>query len=248
MSANLFLVEFFKQFIVFNAAAIVIGSIAECFNAKSIFKPATRKQNKQYWEKRVREAIKGYLYSIPAFVVEAASNAKWDMDYEKIYCSHPEFHFGRFVILMIIYSIMYDSLLYWYHRLLHIRTPIDLYKHIHSFHHQFNPVTSYANHAFHPIDALLLLVPHYAIGITMSWIFPFDVLSHRIPGLFFLIYGFIVHDGTFWPDHKTHHETVNFNFASGYSRFWDVLCNTYKSPSEKRASVHRIVKRKVHML
>lgn len=223
---------FAKQFIVLNVVTIVIATIVECLSEKSIFKPTTRKQNGTYWNKRVSQIIKSYVYSMPTFVVGAVYAAVWDMEYAEVYCHHPEFHLGRFVIHIAIYLFVVDTVNYWYHRMYHIRTPIDLYQLVHWYHHQFNPLTSYATFAIHPIFALGATLPHYLVAVGMSLIFPFDLVSHQIAGFMVLVFRIISHDGT-------HHDTANYNFAVGYWTFWDKVGNTYNDSSERRASALR---------
>lgn len=248
MFRNKFASEFLNAFVGLNVVTLVFGSIVECFNPNSIFKPATRKQNEKYWNKRVIEAIKGFVYSMPTFIIGSVTTAIWEVHYAEIYYEPKEFELnvGQFLIQMVIYFILLDFLGYWQHRLFHIRAPINLYKHIHSYHHQFHPITSYANSAEHPIEALLIPSLHFVVAIIASWIFPFDPTTHQIAGLLVMLFGLVVHDGTFCEYHKTHHDTVHFNFANGYSQFWDVLCNTYKDSSERLSSVYRIKQIKWH--
>lgn len=237
--------EFLQTFIVTNIVTIVLGSIAECCNEKSIFKPATRRQNEKYWRKRVHQAIKAYVYSMLTSLMSSVMQAIWAGNYAEIYCTHPHFHFGRFLIGVIFYFILMDFLFYWEHRLLHVRSPIDVYKHIHLFHHRFNPVTSYAYQAGHPVEWGVLNSNHFIIGFMMFWIFPFDVHSHQLAGLLEMVWSIFTHDGTFLADHMTHHDTVTKNFGMGYLKFWDVLCNTYRGYGERKAGVMKATRIKL---
>ena len=230
--------EFIQNFIGVIVATILVGSSAEYFNEKSIFKRSTRKQNGHYWTQRVREIIKTFLHSMPTFLISAIYSALWNLHYAQLYCGHSAFHFGWFQIQMMIYFILFDSVLYWQHRLFHIRAPIDLYEHIHSYHHQFDPITSFASQAMHPIEACIVVSHHFSVAVMMSWIFPLDLLSHQMLGGIGLLWGFFSHDGTFSQFHKTHHETKNSNFALGlFTTFWDRICNTYTDSSEMKANM-----------
>lgn len=182
---------------------------------------------------------------MPTFVVGGTFSAIWDLHYAEIYCTHSGFHIGRFIVQMMIHTVVIDTLFYWYHRISHIRTPFDVYKHVHSYHHQFNPVTSYAASAQHPIEAVVVTVIHFSDAILFSRIFPLDPMSHQIAGLATLLYGLISHDGTFGADHKTHHNTVNYNYAGGWWKFWDVTCNTYKAPSKRKSYILAAKKKKM---
>lgn len=235
MFTDHFLTECITTFVILNVCNLVIPTIVECFHEKSIFKTRARKQNEGYWKRRVREAVKAYVYSVPAHLVMSVVNPIWDLYYAELYCTHANFHLGRSLVLFAIYLILFDALIYWMHRFFHIRSPIDLYKRIHSFHHQFHPVTAYAADAAHPVESLIFGSSHFIIAMCMSWIFPFDRVSHQIPAIILLVWGIIVHDETFLKYHTTHHDTVNYNFGQ-YWRFWDVICNTYKAPSEKQSS------------
>ena len=226
------------HFIALNVTTLVFGTIVECFNERSIFKPATRKNNEKYWKRRVNEAIKAYVYSIYTFVVSALFGALWDLHYGDIFYGDTEFHFGRFLILTVIYWIMFDAYLYWYHRLLHIRTPINLYKHIHLYHHQFKIVTSYASGANHPIESVIAASNHFVPGNVMAWIFPFDALSHQNAGFLMVLYALVLHDEDWGAVHIYHHHYVNFNFGA-WSVFWDKMCNTYKNPAGRKSRTPR---------
>ena len=217
MFTSEFSAECINNFIALNVVSLVLGTVVECLNPRSIFKPTTRALNKKYWSKRVQEAVKGYVYSMPTFTVGALLTAIWDTHYAEMYCHHAEFDFGRFLLLMILYAILIDSLFYWYHRISHIRTPINLYKHIHQYHHQFNPVTSYSTSATHPIEGMVAISLHFIIAVICSCIFPFDPMSHQIAGFLLTVFNLISHDGTFAADHMTHHDTVNFNHQEFYS-------------------------------
>lgn len=222
-----------------NVATLVFATIVECFNEKSIFKATTKKQNEKYWRKRVNESLKAYVYSTFHFVISAVFAAIWDIHYAQMYYHDTEFHYGRFVILLVIYLSVFDTMIYWYHRVSHMRSPIDLYNLVHWYHHQFNPVTSYATVTEHPVDSVVFTSMHFAVGIIMSRIYPFDALSHQVAGLLVFLFNIVSHDETFFADHMTHHDTVNYNFGVGYCTFWDKICNTYKDPAERRSSALR---------
>ena len=229
----------FQNFIGANVISIVLYTIIELFNENSIFKRVEREENPKRWSKRVSEAIKGYKCSMASLVISSVYGALWDLNLEKVFCQHPGLNLGRLLMQIVVYFTMVDCLAYWQHRLFHIRAPINLYKHVHSYHHQFNPVTSYASVAQHPFEAFVSGTFHYFVGIIMSWFLPFDPVGHRIAGFLMLLCVTMTHDGTFCADHLTHHHTVNYNFALGYWRFWDTICGTYKDSSERKSNVLR---------
>lgn len=229
-----FRAECLLTFIGLNVVTLIFASIAEYFSPKSIFKSSTWKQNEKYWNKRAFQAIKGYVYGIPTFWINAVLGAYWNLYCAQTYYHREEFNVGRFLTQIGIYVVLYDTLFYWQHRMWHIKWPINLYKHIHSWHHQYHPVTCYAAQGNHPLESLVIGAIYFIIGIGMSWIFPFDPLSHQIPAVMLAWWGIIVHDGTFFPVHMVHHDKVHYNFAFGYLKFWDVLCDTYQAPSGRK--------------
>ena len=243
MSSEAFLAIFASTLVSINVATFVISTIVECCNKQSIFKASTRKQNEKYWRERIRASIKGFVHSVPNFVLSSIFTAIWELKHPDIYHSGG-FQIARFPLQIAIYLFLFDTGFYWQHRLFHIRSPINLYKHVHHYHHDYDPVTSYANQALHPVEAFVSNFLHFSIAISVAWIFPFDLRTHQISGVLTLIYGIFAHDGTFCVHHMIHHDTVIKNFGPLWN-FWDVLCNTHKVRSKRQSDALQAKKKKV---
>jgi Delta7-sterol 5-desaturase len=146
------------------------------------------------------------------------------------YFATHEYTFGWFVVNVAVYLLFMDTFFYWSHRLLHMTKPINLWYHIHRFHHQFVDPTPFAQDAVHPIEAILQgPLPHYLSHLVC----PMHPVVTSILGFLTGVYAIAAHDGRKWDfnDHIKHHHYKQVNFGL-YWGLWDYICGTRWTPEK----------------
>jgi methylsterol monooxygenase len=122
---------------------------------------------------------------------------------------------GELTFELLFYSICYEVVFYYGHRLLHHKW---IYKYIHKKHH-----TTFANIGItalymHPIDAFVEITMPFAVGLYL-------LDGHLMSALIFIVNGTIIsvqsHSGyfsVFFPEnrnHYLHHTKYNYNYGLG---------------------------------
>ncbi|SNW62651.1 Fatty acid hydroxylase (C-5 sterol desaturase putative) [Orpheovirus IHUMI-LCC2] len=128
-----------------------------------------------------------------------------------------------------LYIILSDTIMYWTHRILHIKSLYFL----HNGHHVYHPITSFAAGAVDVTDTLFHGLP--------STIIPFYILPFYEPLftfilLFIQIWSIYIHSPLAYSInipfmsnnniHYYHHQTSRHNYGI-YTTIWDKLCGTY---------------------
>ncbi len=144
--------------------------------------------------------------------------------YYRYYDEH-EYNIVEFLKNLFSYMFIYDTWFYWTHRLIHLRKPINFWKHIHLIHHQFiEDCTAFAQDAVHWIEAIIQGPIGHAL---ISFLVPMHPIAGQIFGFSTSVYAIAAHDGRSLDlnDHIKHHdyECVNYGLYWG---FWDYICGT----------------------
>ncbi len=146
---------------------------------------------------------------------------------------------GQSALLLLIYLIIYDFLLYWYHRLSHLQ-PLWVQ---HEYHHSataLNPLSDIRIHALSfPFLFIMVLIPIRLLfrvppEMIVIFFFSLDVLSCLAHSRWNTTYGWFGKYVLVSPlYHRTHHSKSKLqhsNFGT-YFAFWDHLFGTYTNPS-----------------
>lgn len=176
-----------------------------------------------------------YLYMIPSGKI-------------RIYSDFSEHGLGYYVFTFLFVAFVYDSFVYWMHRLLHI--PL-LFKLIHRKHHSSQYPTAWGSHSTHVLEivlygqglvlGLMVFPVHQSmipvqVGISFIWSIyqhcGFDLFNLRKKSLL----GNVILGSA--ADHAWHHVYVNGNYGM-FSNFWDYLARTQKpgiAPAKDRTA------------
>lgn len=142
-----------------------------------------------------------------------------------------------FLIQLFLFALIFDTVFYWLHRLLHQKV---VFRYIHKTHHSYREAIPIIGAYVHPLE----FVTAYFLPFAVAEL----VLGCHVTvlGTFAIIMGLhTVHDhcGHAYPldpvrllstnnasGHDFHHSKVNVNFSGGIFKFWDRLCSTeYKA-------------------
>ena len=110
---------------------------------------------------------------------------------------------SRFALEFVYWMICFEIFVYVLHRFLHVRKPIDVYKHIHRAHHLFFFPSAFASQAIHPIEAILFAETSL---IASVFLMPISVATQYICGILLLIWSIMAHDSRFFLDKGAHYE------------------------------------------
>jgi lathosterol oxidase len=106
-------------------------------------------------------------------------------------------------IEFVYWMLMFEVTVYVLHRLLHVRRPIDIYKHIHRAHHLFFFPSAFASQAIHPIEAIMFAETSLIASIFLM---PISVLTQYACGILLLAWSIFAHDSRFLLDKGMHYE------------------------------------------
>ena len=142
-----------------------------------------------------------------------------------------------FLVQLFAFAMIFDTVFYWLHRLLHQKT---LFRHIHKTHHSYREAIPIIGAYVHPLEFVTAYFLPFAIAeLTLG-------CHVTVLGAFAIIMGLhTVHDhcGHAYPfdpirllstnnasGHDFHHSKVNVNYSGGLFKFWDKLCGTEYKP------------------
>lgn len=146
---------------------------------------------------------------------------------------------GMAAVLILAYAVIYDFLVYWYHRAQH---RFDCLWRFHRVHHAMNPMNGL--NSYHHIAEELIKVP--MVTLPLLFIPQIDMPHILILSAYLSALSFIVHADTavdigplryIFTDnlvHRLHHESESVrvsNFASIFP-LWDRIFGTYRAPKE----------------
>jgi len=198
------------------------------------------------WFKRVNDEERRKLirkqiaHSLPALFVGCVASVFWTTfldplsPYDNYYVEN-SYSVSLAVQNLVIFFILYDTVFYWSHRILHIQDPINLYKIFHKAHH-YTHMTSWAATATHPFEIVCNV-----FGLHFTKFFtPIPYGMHVALIIFTTFSGVIAHDEKLDIfDHYLHHEKHNCNF-SGYLPIWDWLMGTRDVDINKKNHLRKI--------
>ena len=153
----------------------------------------------------------------------------WSMEFPPWYLVL--FHF-------VCYLVIFDTLFYFGHRLMHTRM---FFRRFHSIHHRFKAPVPYCAVCVHPVEFLLCyFVPNVTAAFLLGFSAPEVVLFTSLE------YAHTVHDhcGYDYPwdpfrylsaqsvrTHDDHHRLINVNFSGAFTMFWDWMLGTLYRPA-----------------
>ncbi|MBC8068278.1 MAG: sterol desaturase family protein [Deltaproteobacteria bacterium] len=132
-------------------------------------------------------------------------------------------------ILLVL--VVTETLVYWAHRLLHLRC---FYRWLHVHHHRFRKVTPFVAVAFHPLDSFAQAIPHHLCAFIM----PLHVSVYLGSLAMVMLWSVVIHNRVGFTrnwavndtlHHDAHHWFNKYNLGQ-YTTFWDRLCGTYRDP------------------
>jgi lathosterol oxidase len=124
-----------------------------------------------------------------------------------------------------------ETLIYWLHRALHLRTPYQL---LHAYHHSFRTPTAWVSFAFHPLDSFIQALPYH----LFIFLFPLHFGVYVAALVLVNLWTFLIHEPVpLLPDrwlnltahHAIHHSCNKYNYGQFFT-IWDRMGNTYRSP------------------
>ncbi|CAM0879020.1 unnamed protein product [Alopecurus aequalis] len=141
-----------------------------------------------------------------------------------------------YLFYLALYLIFVECGMYWMHRELHHIKP--LYKHLHATHHIYNKentLSPFAGLASHPVDGILLAMPH----VVAPFLFPTHFRTNVALLFMEAIWTANIHDcidGKIWPVmgagyHTIHHTTYRHNYGH-YTIWMDSLFGTLSEPED----------------
>ncbi|EED15305.1 sterol desaturase, putative [Talaromyces stipitatus ATCC 10500] len=138
-----------------------------------------------------------------------------------------------------------DTGIYWIHRAIH--HPL-IYRFVHKRHHKWIVPTPYASYAFNPVDGWLQSLPYH----IFPFVFPLQKGAYLGLFVFVTVWTVLIHDAEYLSYsklingaacHTMHHLYFNYNYGQ-FTTFWDRVCWTYQTPSEKGMIVDEVEKEK----
>jgi len=170
--------------------------------------------------------MKQTLHSLPALYTGVLGTNMWRayldpfLPYYNYYDTH-EYTWSLFAQNVVVFFIVYDTCFYWFHYLLHIQHPINLYRMFHKEHH-YQHISLWATTATHPVEIMLNV-----LGLHLAKVFtPIPVWLHYGFLLFTHFSGVVAHDANLDIfGHHVHHTKHNCNYA-GYLGIWDWIMGT----------------------
>ncbi|KAM0897351.1 hypothetical protein ACQ4PT_022614 [Festuca glaucescens] len=143
---------------------------------------------------------------------------------------------AMYLVYLALYLIFVECGMYWMHRELHHIKP--LYKHLHAIHHLYNKentLSPFAGLASHPVDGILLAMPH----VVAPFLFPTHFRTNIALLFMEAIWTANIHDcihGKVWPVmgagyHTIHHTTYRHNYGH-YTIWMDSLFGTLQKPED----------------
>jgi ring-1,2-phenylacetyl-CoA epoxidase subunit PaaE len=157
----------------------------------------------------------------------------------KVYSNFSEYGgilYIAFITLLLF--VVEDAYFYWMHKTVH--SP-KLYKYIHKIHHESIDTTPFTSYSFHPLEAILEIVP---LGLIMgiAYFFPVHVSALLIWQVGSIALNVLGHSGyelfpSYWNNywflkwklpathHNMHHERFNGNYGL-YFIWWDRIMGT----------------------
>ena len=199
---------------IYTATYLTVGGLIEYFNTKT----------KDY--ARWKLVQPQFMHSLPSIFIGGLFNNIFVHyidpygPYHGYYDRH-DYSLFLFVVNCFFFYIVWETLFYWVHRLLHMQKPINLYRWIHKQHH-YHSISTWAAFAVHPIElfamTLLLHLPKYLVPIPFA--------THNGLMMITSILSSLAHDPDFdYFDHQIHHTKHVYNFGA-YLPVWDWLCGT----------------------
>lgn len=151
--------------------------------------------------------------------------------YGKIYGDVGDYGWGWLVVSVLLLLVVTETLVYWAHRVLHVRF---FYRHLHVHHHKFRTVTPFVAVAFHPLDSFAQALPHH----LCAFLFPMHMHVYLGSLALVMVWSVVIHNRVGFTrswlvndtlHHTAHHWFNKYNLGQ-YTTIWDRLCGTYRDP------------------
>jgi lathosterol oxidase len=151
--------------------------------------------------------------------------------FSRVYCTVTDHGWGYLLLSIFALLVFTETLVYWIHRALHLRS---LYRLIHRHHHAFRAPTPWASLAFHPLDAFAQALPYH----LFAFLFPIHVGVYAGALMAITFWAFLIHEPPLlfpegWPNLASHHaihHTCNKHNYGQFSTLWDRIAKTYRHP------------------
>jgi lathosterol oxidase len=141
------------------------------------------------------------------------------------YYDRNEYNLIEFAKNLFSYAFIFDTWFYFTHRMFHMRSPINFWKHFHMTHHQFvEDTTAFAQDAVHWVEAIV----QGPMGHNLIFaLVPMHPIVGQIFGFLTSVYAIGAHDGRMFDfnNHIKHHHYVSVNYGL-YWGFWDYVFGT----------------------
>ena len=131
---------------------------------------------------------------------------------------------GSFLVECMYWLACFEVSVYFLHRLLHVRSPVDIYRRIHLAHHLFFKPTAFAAQAIHPLEAIMFAETSLLASVFLV---PISVATQYLCGIALLVWSIAAHDHRAFLDrgaHYEHHSHPQTNF--GFLGLADVVMGT----------------------
>jgi lathosterol oxidase len=151
--------------------------------------------------------------------------------HSQVYGDVGEYGIAWLLISIVLVLVVTETLVYWAHRILHMRR---IYRWLHGHHHRFRTVTPFVAVAFHPLDSFAQALPHHLCAFIM----PLHVSVYLVDMAFIMLWSVIIHNRVGFTSswlvndtlhHNVHHWYNKYNLGQ-YTTIWDRLCGTYRNP------------------
>lgn len=152
-----------------------------------------------------------------------------------IYYKISDYGTTYFFVGLLLTIFVNDTLFYWSHRLMHVKS---IFRYVHSVHHKSTSPTPFAVFAFGPIEAvihtivytsLILFIPIHAVMFVVFYLYNMTTNLAGHAGFEFMPEKLSKHWFFNWQNtvtnHDVHHKTFNCNYGN-YFIFWDKMMNT----------------------
>ena len=221
-----FFIENIKEFLMFSVVFFVLGGIVEGIN------PAPKSKE------RIASIKKQILHSLPGLFMGVLTVNTWrnvvDPHLDSLQWL-PRNWFGKrevynsdaFILDTAIFIVVYDTIFYWVHRILHTSYFYRILHKEHHYHH--TTMTNFASSATSLGEIVI-----NSIGLCTPLLFtPIPQEMHQLYLLGTHIYSVFSHDTHLdYMNHTAHHRYHNVNYGA-YTVFWDRVMNTQYRPIVK---------------
>ena len=225
------LIDVFLYIVVIPCIVYFLGVLFYEAVANDKFKIASTKTNKDV------SNLKSSIYVLGVFAFKAVFVAlsiplfiEFNSNFFILYLSD----IPLFLLKVIGFYLITDTLFYWGHRLLHLKF---FYKNFHYLHHKYINPKPVSGAFVHVVEYFVcysfpyflgniildLTLLEFCIVISMGYLHNVhDHCGHKFP---WDIFNFIKYSNNV-SHHDVHHKNPKCNFSGGFFKFWDAICGT----------------------